>query len=124
MLRLQACYSGLQSHTILDLPNHWEDSRKIITASSEAEEREMGCAADGSAHTPRSKQVGSIRRATSRPTWLVGGVKERGGVPATRGGADPPGALRGPPARAHPLAGAEENVAQVQKWNVGGVRER
>lgn len=91
----------------------------------------MGCAADGSAHTPRSKQVGSIRRATSRPTWLVGGVKERGGVPAarggvpaTRGGADPPGALRGPPARAHPLAGAEENVAQVQKWNVGGVRER
>lgn len=48
----------------------------------------------------------------------------RGGVPAARGGADPPGALRGPPARAHPLAGAEENVAQVQKWNVGGVRER
>lgn len=91
----------------------------------------MGCAANRCAHTPRSKQVWSIRRATSLPTWLAGGARERGGapaarggVPAARGGADPPGALRGPPARAHPLAGAEENVAQVQKWNVGGVRER
>lgn len=49
----------------------------------------------------------------------LGGV-----VQAGRGGADPLGALGGPPARARPSAGAGENVAQVQKWNVGGVRER
>lgn len=48
----------------------------------------------------------------------------RGGIPGAGGGADPLGALGGPPPRACPLAGAEENVAQVQKWNVGGVRER
>lgn len=45
-----------------------------------------------------------------------------------RGGAEPAGHEPSPrPAhspRARLLARAEENVAQVQKWNVGGVRER
>lgn len=133
---LQACYSRFRGPTPLRtfrVTGGVVVWGALIVCSSEAEWRDGAAPgpprADANLQLNREHPTSSPaaqfgqRAGLGRGAWL----RRRGGVaPASEGAELTLRALSeaGPRARARPLPGAEENVAQVQKWNVGGVRER